>query len=309
MTRETPFPATKNDRSRPDAITAAIPDTATDTAADAARELERLIGVMARLRDPATGYPWDIDQTPQTIAPYAIEEAYEVADAIDRGAWDDVADELGDLLLQVVYQARMAEEEGRFAFATVARLITDKMIRRHPHVFGSHTSGETTPATTGDSSAVFAQWEAGKEQERIARAEHGTLAGIPRALPALLRARKIAARAARVGFDWPDVSGVVAKVHEELAEVEAEIESGDRTALQDEMGDLLFSVATLARRLDLDPEACLRQASDKFTRRFQALEAILASRGLTPAGQSVDDLDAVWREVKQRETEAKTKIL
>nr|WP_242011208.1 nucleoside triphosphate pyrophosphohydrolase [Acetobacter fallax] len=268
-------------------------------ATDAAHELKRLLEVMAKLRDPETGCPWDIAQTPETIAPYAIEEAYEVADAIDRGAWDEMADELGDLLLQVVYQARLAEEEGRFAFASVVRLITDKMIRRHPHVFGDAALVARNDGT------VRAAWEARKEQERIARAEHGTLAGVPRALPALLRARKIAERAARVGFDWPDVSGVVDKVREELEEVEAEITSGDRDALQDEMGDLLFSVATLARRLDLDPEACLRQATDKFTRRFQALEAILASRGSTPSDQSVDELDQVWREVKRREAKAK----
>ncbi|GBR08166.1 nucleoside triphosphate pyrophosphohydrolase [Acetobacter oeni] len=281
-----------------------FPATPTDelsnaAAEEAARELVRLIDVMARLRDPETGCPWDREQTPETIAPYAIEEAYEVADAIDRGAWDDVADELGDLLLQVVYQARMAEEEGRFAFATVARMIADKMIRRHPHVFADETR------TTSGSAGMLQQWEARKEQERIARAESGALAGVPRSLPALLRARKIAARAARVGFDWPDVEGVVEKVREELSEVEAEIRSGDRAALQDEMGDLLFSVATLARRLDLDPEACLRQATDKFTRRFNALEAILASRGFTPSDQSVEELDQVWRDVKKRDAKSK----
>lgn len=270
-------------------------DQSSEAVSDAGRELERLIGVMQRLRDPVSGCPWDIDQTPETIAPFAIEEAYEVLDAITRDAWDDVADELGDLLLQVVYQSRMAEEEGRFAFATVARLITDKMIRRHPHVFGE---AERAGAEAGD---MLSQWENRKEQERARRAEHGVLAGVARSLPALLRARKLAARAARVGFDWPDVSGVVEKVREELAEVEAEIASGDRAALQDEMGDLLFSVASLARRLDLDPEACLRQANDKFTRRFEALEAILASRGETPGDMTVEQLDAVWCEVKRRE--------
>lgn len=261
----------------------------------AAAELKKLLAVMERLRDPETGCEWDAAQTPQTIAPYAIEEAYEVADAIERGAWDEVADELGDLLLQVVFQARMAEEAGHFGFATVARMSTDKMIRRHPHIFSENSAVERATASSG------LLWEATKEQERIARAQHGTLAGIPPALPALTRAAKIASRAARTGFDWPDVQGVADKVREELEEVEAEIASGDRKALKDEMGDLLFSVASLARRLQLDPEECLRQASRKFTRRFEALEGILASRGLTPQDQTVEQLDAVWGEVKKRE--------
>ncbi|GBQ98229.1 nucleotide pyrophosphohydrolase MazG [Acetobacter nitrogenifigens DSM 23921 = NBRC 105050] len=268
---------------------------------DASAQLERLIDVMARLRDPDNGCPWDVAQTPATIAPYAIEEAYEIADAIDRGAWDETADELGDLLLQVVFQARMAEESGRFDFSTVARAIADKMIRRHPHVF----TDETTAAR--DDAALMAQWETRKEQERIARAETGALAGVPSALPALLRARKLAARAARVGFDWPDVKGVFAKVQEEVNEVGVELANGDRDALEDEIGDLLFATASLARRLELDPEACLRRANDKFSHRFQALEAILAERGLTPSGRSVDELDAVWNEVKERERAGKAR--
>ncbi|AQS85230.1 nucleoside triphosphate hydrolase [Acetobacter aceti] len=263
--------------------------------ADAGHELERLIRIMAQLRDPETGCAWDVQQTPATVAPYAIEEAYEVADAIEREAWDETADELGDLLLQVVFQSRIAEEKTRFDFAEVTRRIADKMVRRHPHVFGEAQD------IRDDRVALTAQWEQNKEQERQKRSEHGALAGIPLALPALLRASKLASRAARVGFDWPDVNGVVAKVHEELAEVEAEIASGDRAALQDEVGDLLFSVASLARRLDLDPEACLRQANGKFTRRFEAVESLLALKGLTPAECDVEKLDAVWNEVKRQE--------
>jgi ATP diphosphatase len=263
--------------------------------ADAGHELERLLHIMAQLRDPETGCAWDVQQTPATVAPYAIEEAYEVADAIEREAWDETADELGDLLLQVVFQSRIAEEKARFDFAEVARRIADKMVRRHPHVFGEAQDSRDDKAT------LTAQWEQNKAQERQKRSEHGALAGIPLALPALLRASKLASRAARVGFDWPDVGGVVAKVHEELAEVEAEIASGDRTALQDEVGDLLFSVASLARRLGLDPEACLRQANGKFTRRFESVESLLARQGLTPAECDVEKLDSVWSEVKKQE--------
>ncbi|NHO53525.1 nucleoside triphosphate pyrophosphohydrolase [Acetobacter estunensis] len=262
---------------------------------NAAKAIERLVQIMGQLRDPETGCAWDVQQTPRTIAPYAIEEAYEVADAIERESWNEVADELGDLLLQVVFQSRMAQEKGRFNFADVANLIADKMVRRHPHVF---SNDEQDTAAGQDLSA---QWEQSKEEERRARNEHGALAGIPLSLPALLRARKLAARAARVGFDWPEVDGVIAKVHEEMAEVEAEIASGDRAALADEMGDLLFSVASLARRFDLDPEACLRQANDKFSRRFGAVEGHLAQKGLGPSDCSVEQLDAVWNTVKAQE--------
>ncbi|MDG6095337.1 nucleoside triphosphate pyrophosphohydrolase [Acetobacter sp. AN02] len=243
---------------------------------------------MTRLRDPENGCPWDVAQTPLTVAPYAIEEAYEVLDAIQKGDTDATEDELGDLLLQVVFQSQIAAESGDFTFDSVANRIADKMIRRHPHVFAQ-----------GDAARHADTWEAGKAAERQARAEHGTLAGIPQALPALMRARKLAARAARVGFDWPDVTGVVAKVREETEEVEAEILSGDRTALRDEIGDLLFAVASLARRLDIDPEEALRGANAKFQRRFEAVEALLARDGETVDGQDVDRLDALWQQVKR----------
>ena len=285
---------------------AVLPETVGQT--DAARELTRLVALMARLRDPEHGCPWDKEQTHETIAPYAIEEAYEVLDAIQKQDWNAFPDELGDLLLQVVYQARLAEEEGHFDFATVARLITEKMIRRHPHVtFGPDVLGAgqqaTAVRTTAD--AMPGQWEQLKEKERQTLSAPGqkssALAGIPPALPALLRASKIASRAARVGFDWPDVQGVVAKVHEEMEEFAVEMEANDRARMQDELGDVLFSLASLARRLKLDPEACLRQACDKFTRRFQAVEAELAAEGRSMQDEPVAYLDDVWNRVKKRD--------
>lgn len=282
---------------------------------NAMQNLERLLALMARLRDPEEGCPWDREQTHQSIAPYAIEEAYEVLDAIERQDWQAFPDELGDLLLQVVYQAQLAEEQGRFAFADVARIVTEKMIRRHPHVtFGRDVLGEEDPsvrtgANNAPASAMPGQWEAIKEQERrrsvqaqgAVQSRPGALAGVPPVLPALLRASKLASRAARVGFDWPDVEGVLAKVHEEIDEFSVEMQKNDKERMQDELGDVLFSVASLARRLKLDPEACLRQACDKFTRRFEAVEARLAQDGLSMHDQSVDKLDALWCAVKQSE--------
>ncbi|GAA4493072.1 nucleoside triphosphate pyrophosphohydrolase [Gluconacetobacter tumulicola] len=255
---------------------------------DAAQALSRLLDIMARLRDPVSGCPWDREQDFASIAPYAIEEAYEVEDTIARQDWAALPDELGDLLLQVVYHARMGEEAGWFDFATVAGMIGDKMVRRHPHVFG-------------DAAPAPGQWEDGKERERLARRESGTLAGIPTALPALLRARKLSARAARVGFDWPDARDVAEKVDEEIAELKVELETGDRERIADELGDVLFTLATLARKLDLDPEACLRQANAKFTRRFTGVEHHLAERGLTPADSTLADMEAAWQAVKRQE--------
>ncbi|WP_408744217.1 nucleoside triphosphate pyrophosphohydrolase [Acetobacter okinawensis] len=281
----------------------------------AAQNMERLLALMARLRDPEEGCPWDREQTHQTIAPYAIEEAYEVLDAIERQDWQAFPDELGDLLLQVVYQAQLAEEQGHFAFADVARIVTEKMIRRHPHVtFGKDVLGEDVAPSSHAAGGVSAtaapgQWEAIKEGERKRSAQAGgagsprlgALAGVPPVLPALLRASKLASRAARVGFDWPDVEGVLAKVHEEIDEFSVEMQKGDREKMQDELGDVLFSVASLARRLKLDPEACLRQACNKFTRRFEAVEARLAQDGLSMQDQSVEQLDALWCAVKKNE--------
>ena len=248
-------------------------------------ELRRLLDVMAALRDPRTGCPWDRDQSFATIAPYTIEEAYEVADAIERR--DDAAlpGELGDLLFQVVYHARMAEEAGRFDFADIARAITDKMIRRHPHVFGDAVH---TPAA----------WETQKAAER---AQAGTLAGVPIALPALARAAKLTARAARVGFDWPDAAAVLDKLAEEEAELRAELTQADPARLADEVGDMLFVLANLARKLSLDPEACLRAANAKFSRRFQAVEQAIAQQGLSIEHAGLADMEAHWKEIKRRE--------
>ena len=239
-------------------------------------ELRRLLDIMAALRNRETGCPWDREQTFETIAPYTIEEAYEVADAIARRDFSQLPDELGDLLFQVVYHARMAEEEGRFDFADIARAIADKMVRRHPHVFGD-AAARTAEAQT-------AAWEEQKRAERTARAETGTLAGIPVGLPALLRAHKLTSRAARVGFDWPDAAAVLDKFTEEVEELRAELPDAEPARLADEVGDLLFVLANLARKLGLDAEACLRHANQKFARRFGAVEARLAAKGTAAGG-------------------------
>lgn len=249
-------------------------------------EITRLIATMAALRDPATGCPWDQQQSFITIAPYTIEEAYEVADAIAAQDWDALPDELGDLLFQVVYHARLAEEAGLFAFADVARRITDKMVRRHPHVFGGG-------AALG--------WDGHKRAERAARQQTGALAGVEPGLPALTHACKLTSRAARVGFDWPDATAVLNKFQEEIAELRAELPGADPARLADEMGDLLFVAANLARKLGLDPEACLRQASAKFTRRFVGVEAVLAAEGLTPGDATLAQMEAHWAAVKRGE--------
>jgi ATP diphosphatase len=256
-------------------------------------ELRRLLAIMGALRDRAHGCPWDQVQTYDTIAPYTIEEAYEVADAIARRDYPGLLDELGDLLFQVVYHARMAEEEGRFTFADVAKSISDKMIRRHPHVFGD--------AAARDAAAQTAAWEAQKSAERAARAETGALAGVPVTLPALTRALKLTNRAARVGFDWPDASAVLDKFEEEIAELRAELPGADPERLQDEVGDLLFVMANLARKLGLDPETCLRHANDKFSRRFNEMETNTESHGESLPTLDLPTLEAAWQEVKRRE--------
>jgi len=250
-------------------------------------ELRRLLDIMAALRDPRTGCPWDREQSYDTIAPYTVEEAYEVADAIARRDYAALPDELGDLLFQVVYHARIAEEEGRFGFAEVARAIADKMWRRHPHVFAD--------------AAAPPAWEEQKRQERAARNAAGTLAGVPLGLPALTRALKLTARAARVGFDWPDAGAVMEKLAEETAELRAELPAADPARLADELGDLLFVLANLARKLGLDPETCLQQANRKFIRRFGAMERALADAGKTSADATLAEMEAVWQESKRAE--------
>jgi ATP diphosphatase len=255
--------------------------------------LARLLGIMARLRAP-DGCPWDQVQDFASIAPYTIEEAYEVADAIAQGPQPAVLlDELGDLLFQVVYHAQMAQEAGWFGFGDVAQAISEKMIRRHPHVFGE--------AAARDAAAQTTAWEVQKASERAARAETGTLAGVPVGLPALTRAAKLTRRAARVGFDWPDAGQVLDKLEEEAAELRAELPAMDPARLQDEVGDLFFVVANLARKLDLDPETCLRAANAKFERRFGSVEAGLAAGGRSPADASLDEMEALWQAAKRAE--------
>ena len=256
-------------------------------------ELRRLLDVMAALRDPATGCPWDKVQSFETIAPYTIEEAYEVADAIARRDLASLPDELGDLLFQVVYHARMAEEAGHFGFADAAAAISDKMIRRHPHVFGE--------AAARTASMQSHAWEEQKRRERAARAETGTLAGVASGLPALTVAEKLTKRAARVGFDWPDAAAVLDKLDEETAELRAELPQADPARLADEVGDMLFVLANLARKLNLDPEECLRGANRKFTRRFGAIEASLAAEGRTPSDATVAEMEAAWQAAKAAE--------
>jgi ATP diphosphatase len=264
---------------------------------DAAAATARLIEIMAALRHPETGCPWDQVQDFSTIAPYTIEEAYEVEDAIARGSPAGLLDELGDLLFQVVYHARMAEERGWFAFADVAGAIADKMVRRHPHVFGD--------AEGRSADQQVAAWEVQKAAERAARAETGTLAGIPPGLPALTRAAKLTRRAGRVGFDWPDAAAVLDKLEEEAAELRAELkhdpQSADPAALRDEVGDLLFVLANLARKLDLDPEDCLRGANRKFERRFGYIEQTLLSEGKLLTDSDLAEMESLWSAAKRRE--------
>jgi MazG family protein len=258
--------------------------------------IDRLLAIMARLRDPKEGCPWDREQDFATIAPYTIEESYEVADAIARGDMAALKDELGDLLFQVVFHARMAEERGAFAFADVVAAISDKMLRRHPHVFGD--------ANVADSAAQTVAWESHKANEREGK---GTLDGVALALPALLRAIKLQNRAARVGFDWPNLVPVIEKLREELGEIEHEIKQGggpDR--LEDEVGDFLFVVANVARHLKLDPEAALRRTNAKFERRFKRIEELLAAKGKTPSESSLDEMDALWDQAKAEEKTVST---
>ena len=259
--------------------------------------ISRLIAVMAALRDPDSGCPWDKVQDFSTIAPYTVEEAYEVAEAIVKSASSaahaDLRDELGDLLFQVVYHARMAEERGWFDFDAVAAAITEKMIRRHPHVFGE--------AGSRDEAAQTGAWEEDKARERAARAEHGVLDGIARTLPPLTRARKLAQRAARVGFDWPDADAVLDKLDEESAELRAEFAAADPDRLEDEVGDLFFVLVNLARKLRVSPEAALARANAKFERRFRAVEAALAADGRAPRDAGIEAMEALWQAAKRRE--------
>ena len=268
-------------------------------------DLQRLLAIMARLRDPQGGCPWDLKQTFATIAPYTVEEAYEVADAIDRGDLDDLKDELGDLLFQVVFHARMAEEQGAFAFADVVAAISDKMERRHPHVFAG--------MSIADSDALNAMWDAEKKKERLAKYgdahDASALAGVARGLPEWQRAVTLQKKAATVGFDWPGPAPVIDKLREELEEVQAEFDAlaaspGDaavRDRLEDELGDLLFVAANLARHAKVDPGAALRRANHKFERRFRAMEAMAAADGVSLADLPLDAQDGYWNRAKAAE--------
>jgi len=263
------------------------------------RDIRELLDIMARLRNPDGGCPWDLEQDFASVAPYTIEEAYEVADAIDRGDLGDLKDELGDLLLQVVFHAQMAKEQGAFAFPDVVAAICDKMVRRHPHVFGDDRFE--------DAEAQTRNWEAIKQAERTAagHADTSALAGISRGLPEWQRAVKLQSRAARVGFDWPGPAPVIEKLHEEIGEVQAELARGDVVAnhdrLEDEIGDLLFVAANLARHAKVDPGAALRRANLKFERRFRAMEAIAAERRETLGDLSLEQQEALWQAAKQQE--------
>jgi nucleoside triphosphate diphosphatase len=267
------------------------------------RDIGRLIEIMAALRAPKTGCPWDLVQNFATIAPYTLEEAYEVADAIARDDMADLKEELGDLLLQVVYHARMAEERGAFAFGDVVQAITEKMIRRHPHVFGDMAGAlhENGPQ------AVAGLWERIKAEEKESKAvvkdtdsEKGVLVGVPVALPALTRALKLQAKASTVGFDWNDPRAVLKKIREEADEIEAEVEAAPDQAAA-EVGDLLFAAVNLARHLRADPEAVLRATNRKFERRFASIEHALAAQGKAPQDATLAEMDALWNEAKRRE--------
>ena len=265
--------------------------------------IQTLLRLMADLRDPVRGCAWDVEQTPATIAPYTIEEAYEVADAVARGDRDDLRDELGDLLLQVVFQARMAEEDGAFAFDDVARAINAKLIRRHPHVFQADGSLLPEGSPRRDPAQVEAQWAAIKAQERATKPAPAPdpLGGVAQALPALMRAEKVSRRAASYGFDWDDAAQVIDKVREETDEVAEALAMGEKAVLAEEIGDLLFSVANLARHAGIDPEAALRDGTAKFERRFRAMAEELRAEGGDLGRSDLAAMEAAWGRVKGKE--------
>ena len=262
------------------------------------RDIETLIAIMAALRTPGSGCPWDLEQTFATVAPYTIEEAHEVADAIARGDLDDLREELGDLLLQVVFHARMAEEQRRFDFGDVVQAITEKLIRRHPHVFG-----EAGNLSTEEVNGLWQQIKAAEKAARPdkAAAEAGALAGVPGTLPALMRALKLQEKASAVGFDWGSVGPVLEKIQEEAAEIAEAAKGGDKAKIAGEVGDLLFAVVNVARHLGVEPEAALRSTNAKFERRFAAIETALAAQGRRPQDATLTEMDALWDAAKRAE--------
>ncbi|MCA1334306.1 nucleoside triphosphate pyrophosphohydrolase [Pseudooceanicola marinus] len=273
-------------------------DQARDPIHDVPAGLPRLREIMRRLRDPDAGCPWDIEQTFASIAPYTIEEAYEVDDAIQRGAWDELEGELGDLLLQVVFHGQMAEEEGLFDFDRVAETVAQKMIFRHPHIFGDESRDKSAAQQTVD-------WEKIKAAERAAKKETRVLDGVAMGLPALMRAVKLQKRAARVGFDWPQTGEVVDKIAEEAAELVEARDELTQAEVAEEYGDLMFVMANLGRHLGVDPEEALRAANAKFTRRFNAVEDALTAQGRSPTESDLAEMDALWDAAKAAEKAAK----
>jgi MazG family protein len=252
--------------------------------------MERLLDIMSQLRNPEGGCPWDLKQTFETILPHTLEEAYEVADAIESGDRDQLRDELGDLLFQVVFYSQLGKEEGSFQFADISNAMADKLLRRHPHVFGD--------LNAKDGDEALANWEAIKQTERTAKQQHSVLDDIPKALPGMQRAAKIQKRAANVGFDWPEVAPVFDKLDEEVAEIHEAYASGDREHVLDELGDLMFMCVNLARHMKANPEQVMRAANEKFERRFRLMEAQLEADGLVIGEQSIDDLEAAWQKAK-----------
>lgn len=259
-------------------------------AKDPGQAVQKLLWVMDRLRDPEHGCPWDLEQDLSSIVPYTIEEAYEVADAAERGDLAALRDELGDLLFQVVFLARLACEQGVFDFADVATGVTDKLIRRHPHVFGDEPRQDSARQTE--------RWEQIKAAERAKQGAVSAIDGVAAGLPAMRRAVKLQQRAARAGFDWPDPGSVIDKIHEELGELEDELPAGTRDRLEDELGDLLFAVANLARKLEIDPDAALRRTNRKFEQRFRAMEQLAGARGDAFDQLDLDAQEALWQQVK-----------
>jgi len=268
--------------------------TNSDLIHDETAGIERLLEIMRRLRDPDGGCPWDIEQNFASIAPYTIEEAYEVADAIEREAWDELQGELGDLLFQSVFHAQMAEEAGHFSFQDVIATMSNKMVSRHPHVFGAESREKSAEQQVAD-------WEAIKATERAAKSETGTLDGVAVGLPALLRAYKLQKRAARVGFDWPSTTDVLEKIAEESAELVEARETLTQTEVEEEFGDLMFVMANLGRHLGVEPESALRAANAKFTKRFQGVEKKLSTLGKTPSDSDLAEMDTLWDQVKIEE--------
>ncbi|MFT7593444.1 MAG: ATP diphosphatase [Paracoccaceae bacterium] len=288
----TPGPSLGIDASDTGNKAAAMPENPLITDPDAG--IERLLEIMRRLRDPDTGCPWDIEQDFTSIAPYTIEEAYEVADAIERQAWGEIEGELGDLLLQTVYHTQMGAEAGHFTFQSVVRAISDKMVARHPHVFGDESRDKSADQQTVD-------WEKIKAGERADKAQRGALDGVAAKLPALLRAAKLQKRAARVGFDWPDAGLVLDKITEEAAELVEARDTLGQDEVEEEFGDLLFVMANLARHLNVEPETALRRANAKFIRRFEGVEARLSAMGKAPQDSDLAEMDALWDAVKRDE--------